>query len=169
MRDTYDSGAEAEADRAQQRALLTTLNGWDRALRRDECGAWRINGKHGSICSWGDSKSWVLFVAAYSRRHWTAIKERLPFCRVTQDADTEGCLRLHHLPTPEQAAVIRDVLGIRKRMQFAPYDLERRRASMTRLAQAKVSGPAASSVLGPTPEMEPILERPARSAAGGWK
>jgi hypothetical protein len=37
---TYDTLAEAEADREQQRSLLTALNGWDRALRRDACGAW---------------------------------------------------------------------------------------------------------------------------------
>jgi hypothetical protein len=44
MGDTYDSAAEAEADRAQQKDLLTALNAWDRALRRDECGAWCIHG-----------------------------------------------------------------------------------------------------------------------------
>jgi hypothetical protein len=39
---TYDTLAEAETDRGQQRSLLTALNGWDRALRRDACGAWAI-------------------------------------------------------------------------------------------------------------------------------
>jgi hypothetical protein len=69
---TYDSAAEADADRAQQKELLTALNGWDRALRRDECGAWTIIGKQGSIHTWGDGKSWVPFVACRSvraRRH----------------------------------------------------------------------------------------------------
>jgi hypothetical protein len=46
MGDTYDSAAEAEADRAQQLALLAALNATERALRRDECGAWRINGRN---------------------------------------------------------------------------------------------------------------------------
>jgi hypothetical protein len=63
MGDTYDSAADAEADRNQQKALLTALGAWGRALRRDECGAWRINGKHGSIHTWGDGQSWVLYVA----------------------------------------------------------------------------------------------------------
>jgi hypothetical protein len=36
---TYDTAAEADADRAQQKELLTALGTWDRALRRDECGA----------------------------------------------------------------------------------------------------------------------------------
>src|SRR5262245_55834464 len=60
MPDTYDTAAEAEADRTQQKALLAALNGWDRALRRDECGAWRITGSRGSIHTWGDSGSWIL-------------------------------------------------------------------------------------------------------------
>jgi hypothetical protein len=125
MGDTYESAAEGEADRTQQKALLTALGAWDRALRRDECGAWCIGGKTGSIHTWGDDRSWVLFVACRSARHWTAVKDKLRFCAVTQDGDDEGCLRLHVLPTPEQAAVIRDVLGIRKRIQLAPETLDR--------------------------------------------
>ena len=39
--DTYDSGEEGEADR---NSLLVPLNASDRALRRDECGAWPITG-----------------------------------------------------------------------------------------------------------------------------
>jgi hypothetical protein len=134
MRNSYDSAAQAEVDRQHQKDLLAAINGWDRALRRDECGAWRINGTRGSIHTWGDGSSWVLYVAGRSALHWTWLKKKLSFCRVTQDGDDEGCLRLVSLPTPEQAGVIRDALGIRKRMEFAPDDLERRRASMTRLA-----------------------------------
>jgi hypothetical protein len=92
MSDTYDSAAEADTDRALQRALLAALGAWDRALRRDECGAWRIAGKQGSIHTWGDGKTWVLYVACRSERHWTATKARLSFCTVTQDGDDEGCV-----------------------------------------------------------------------------
>ena len=60
--------------------------------------------------------------------HWTHTKRRLSFCTITQDADDEGCLRLHTLPTTEQAAVIRDALGIRKRIELARETLERLRA-----------------------------------------
>ena len=49
MGDTYDT----EADREQQLTLLSALGAVDRALRRDECGAWRITGKFGSIHTWG--------------------------------------------------------------------------------------------------------------------
>ena len=42
---------------------------------------------------------------------------------MTQDGDEEGCLKLSALPTPEQAAVIRDVLRIRKRVQLTDEHL----------------------------------------------
>jgi len=127
-RDTYDSGAEAEADRAQQKALLAALRAWHRALRRDECGAWCISGKHGRVYTWGDAKTWLLWVGCRSPMHWTYTKRRLTCCSVTQDAEEEGCLRLYALPTPDQADVIRDVLGIRKRTEMSSETLERLRA-----------------------------------------
>jgi hypothetical protein len=135
--DTYDSAVEAAADRTQQKELLTALNGWDRALRRDECGAWTIIGKQGSIHTWGDGKSWVSFVACRSALHWTYTKRRLSFCTVTQDCEDEGSLRLHQLPTPEQAEIIRDVLGIRKRAVLSPEELERRRTLVARARSAQ--------------------------------
>jgi hypothetical protein len=106
-------------------ALLTALGAWDRALRRDECGAWTISGTRGTVHTWGDGKTWVLYVACRSALHWTHTKKRLGFCQVTQDGDDEGCLRLHQLPTVEQAAVIRDALGIRKRQHVSAAVLER--------------------------------------------
>jgi hypothetical protein len=124
---TYESAAEAEADRKQQRSLLTALGAWNRALRRDECGAWRITGTRGSIHTWGDGKTWVLWVGCRSSQHWTWTKKGLAFCSVTQDGDDEGWLRLFALPTPEQAAAIRDALGIRKKMELSGDERERRR------------------------------------------
>jgi len=134
---TYDDAADAEADKAQQRNLLEALGAWDRALRRDECGAWRINGKHGTIHTWGDGRTWVLFVGCRSGQHWTFTKRRLAFCSVTQDGWDEGCLRLHQLPDATQAEVIREVLGIRKRVELAPSELERRRSLMASLRSAQ--------------------------------
>jgi hypothetical protein len=154
---TYDSATEAEADRAQQKALLTALNAWDRALRRDDCGAWCISGNQGSIHTWGDGKTWAIYVRCRSVRHWTSTKARLAFCTVIQDGDDEGCLRLDHLPTPAQNESIRDILGIRKRMEFAPDDLERRKTSMARLVLAKILGSAGSSVPEPVPDQIPIF------------
>src|SRR5262245_51328666 len=127
QRDTYDSGAEAEADRTQQKALLAALGAWDRALRRDECGAWCISGKHGKIYTWGDGKTWVMWVGCRSGLHWTHTKKRLDFSTVTQDGDDERCLRLHRHPTPDRPETIRDLLGIRKRREDTPETLERLR------------------------------------------
>ena len=61
-------------------------------------------------------------------RHWTATKQRLAFCTVTQDGDDEGRLRLHDLPTTDQAAAIRDALGIQKRRSVSTEVLERLKA-----------------------------------------
>jgi hypothetical protein len=141
MGDTYASPAEAAADRAQQQRMLAALNAWQRALLRDECGAWTISGKHGSIHTWGDQKTWVLHVCCQSVRHWTATKARLGFCRVTGDGDDEGCLRLHDLRSSEQAVIIRDVLGIRKRAELGPDEPERRRSLGKWLAQLKKPAP----------------------------
>lgn len=149
--------AESDPDRAQQKRLLAALNAWDGALRRDECGEWRLDGKWGSIHSWGDGTTWVIYATCRSERHWTATKGRLSFCDVTQDGSTEGCLRLHQLPTHEQATVIRDVLGVRKRMEFTPDDLERRRASMTRLAPTPGLTNATLPGPGPIREQASIL------------
>jgi hypothetical protein len=70
----------------------------------------------------------VLYVSCHSPRHWTATKARLAFCKVTQDGEEEGCLRLFHLPTPDQAEAIRDALGIQKRREVSAEVLERLRA-----------------------------------------
>src|SRR5436190_3451138 len=124
---SYKSRVEADADRATQVTLLNALNAWESALRRDDCGAWRINGKRGHVFTWGDGQSWVLYIQAGSPRRWSNIKKQLAFCRVTQDGDDEGCLRLFGLPTAEQAKAIRDVLGIRKRRPASRYPSEWKR------------------------------------------
>jgi hypothetical protein len=146
MGNTYDSATEAEADRAQQRELLTALGAWDRALRRDECGAWAIIGSRGTIHTIGDGQTWLVFIACRSRVHWTYTKRRLAFCMLCQDGDDEGTLRLHRLPTDAEATLIREVLGVRKRMEFAAEDLVRRRASMTKLGAGKMSASTATRV-----------------------
>jgi hypothetical protein len=78
---TYDTAAEADADRAQQLLLLAALGVWDRALRRDELAAWCISGTRGRIYT--DGKGWVLYVTARSARHWSAVRARLAtFCTI---------------------------------------------------------------------------------------
>ena len=48
-------------------------------------------------------------------RTWTYLKNRLSFCRVTQDGGDEGYFRLFDLPTPEQAVLIRKATGLKRR------------------------------------------------------
>jgi hypothetical protein len=158
MGDTYEGAAEAEADRRQQKTLLAALDAWDRALRRDECGAWTVCGTWGTIHTWGDGKSWVLFVACRSALHWTYTKRRLSFCTVTQDCDDEGVLRLHRLPTPHEAEAIRDILGVRKRMKFDPEQLEHRRTLMARARSAQGRANATVPLPLPASEKTPILD-----------
>jgi hypothetical protein len=123
---TYETAAEAEADRAQQLRLLAALGGWDRALRRDELAAWCITGTRGRIYT--DGKGWVLYVSGRSVRHWSAVRTKLAaFATITQDGDDEGVARLHDLPAPEQATEIREALGIRKRVAVSTEQRSRLR------------------------------------------
>lgn len=49
-------------------------------------------------------------------RTWTYLKNRLSFCRVTQDGGDEGYFRLFDLPTPEQADLIRKAIDKRRKL-----------------------------------------------------
>jgi len=113
MPDTYKTGIDAAADRQLHQAFLVVVGASPRALRRDECGAWRIRGERPYL-HLGDGNTFVVYVSCGSARAWSAIKKKLAFCSVTQDGNDEGCLRLLELPTTEQAVTIRKALGIRK-------------------------------------------------------
>ena len=101
-------------------ALDASLVALQRDLHRDEGrrGDYSIHGKWGHI--YNDGAGFLLCITAKDERdqlprRWTSIKRRLAFCRITQDGDEEGCLHLDQLPTPVQAGLIRQALGIRKR------------------------------------------------------
>ena len=85
------------------------------------------------IHTWGDGKTWGVYVIGRSARHWTMIKRRLAFMTVTQDGDEEGCLRLFRLPSPQEAVVIREAIMLRKRRSLTE-------AFRTRLIAAGVNG-----------------------------
>ena len=112
---TYKTRRESNTDRDYQHALLQALQGSELALRLDDCGAWRINGKRGHIYTWGEAGGWLIYCCEKSARRWSTNKPRLSFCVITQDGDTGGCLYLEKLPTPQQSIAIRAVLGIRRR------------------------------------------------------
>ena len=47
------------------------------------------------------------------------------FATITMDGDDEGVARLHGLPGPGQAVVLREVLGLRKRAEISIEHRER--------------------------------------------
>src|SRR4029077_18629438 len=105
-------------DKAQLAELLDALNASPSVLRRDETGLWILRGRPGCyVSTWGGGAGWQLVVTPeqeISALQWTWFKKRLAFCELTQDGDSEGCFRLHRLPTPAEAEEVRDIVGIRK-------------------------------------------------------
>jgi hypothetical protein len=89
-----------------------------RCLRRDDCGDWAIIGHDVTI--YPDGAGYLLCITTgQSARRWGFIKKRLAFCQATQDGDEEGALHLDRLPTLQEADVIREALGIRKRKHLS--------------------------------------------------
>jgi hypothetical protein len=148
---SYAAFKEAEADRDALRGLLRALDVSNRTLRRDECGAWCIRGRRGHVYTWGPSGGWLLFCDGHSPRKWSSIKRRLAFCKVTQDGDDEGCLRLLELPTPEQAVAIRKALGIKRKRKVDAVILRER---LLRSTGRGVSGAAATAAPSPGVEQQ---------------
>jgi hypothetical protein len=130
----------ANTGQARLKALASALDASPRALRRDECGDVAILGKLGRIML--DGAGFLLYiVTGESSRRWYNVKQRLSFCRLTQDGDDEGCLRLDRLPSPTEAGLIREAIGIRRRRQLSPE-------ALSSLFIAKVVDKSAS--VGPT-------------------
>jgi hypothetical protein len=155
----YTTVKDAQADRDALRRLLVALGAPKRSLRRDECGAWSIIGPKGYVSSWGANGGWLIYCEAHSLRKWSAIKARLCFCKLTQNGETEGCLRLLKLPTPEQATQIRKALGLRKRRGDAPdpvmITLETANTGVSRAPGSKKTGH------GVMPPPEPAVRKSA--------
>jgi hypothetical protein len=93
----------------------------------DDCGAWHIQGKHGCVYTWGgESPAWVLYLACSSPKQWGTLKKRLSFLSCTQDCSEEGCFKIEGLPSPEQATLIREALGLRKKQKLSEESQEKR-------------------------------------------
>ena len=107
--------------------LLPSL-GASAVVRRDGCGLPTLYGSAGHITAWDDDGGgYLLYCSPGSVRLWSEAKKDLAFCELTQDGDDEGCFRLHGLPTPAQAAVIRRRLGFRKRRAISEAERARLR------------------------------------------
>jgi hypothetical protein len=160
---TYRDQREKDADKAQQLKLLEALGARESTLRLDECECWRIGGGRGYIYTWGDNQSWVMYCRCRSSKAWAFAKRRLAgFARVTQDGDDEGCLKLDRLPTADEAATIRDLLGIPKRVAISDSQRELllahafTRGRVKRGDNRKISAETPSEV--PNPPQAPSTE-----------
>jgi hypothetical protein len=95
-------------------------------VRRDECGDWRLNGKHGFV--YAVPEGFQIFFSG-TARSWPYAKKAMNFARVSQDGDEEGFLLLDRLPTEKEGAIIRDKSGIRKKREPGEEELARLRAA----------------------------------------
>jgi hypothetical protein len=107
----------------------------DAALRRDECGDWRVSGRRGGIYAVPGSLArpktpgFQIIVQCQSMREWSYAKKALtPFTDLTNDGDDEGTLFLDHLPTPAEAELLRQYVGIAKKREMSEAELERLKA-----------------------------------------
>jgi hypothetical protein len=107
--------------------LAKALGSRDRALRRDECGDWRINGAKGHVYAVPGGFQ-LMVTGCETARQWTAAKKALAFAKVTQDGDEEGGLMLGRLPTAGEASAMRHYLGVAKKRELSEADLARLRA-----------------------------------------
>ena len=155
----------AVSDRSHLYAFLTATDASATALERPVGRGWvgdyQISGKTGHVLANG--AGYLLYVHIDERtamkrgpssRPWKNAKARLTFCKVTQDGDWEGCLHLDRLPTADEAVVIREVLGIRKRRHMtteALSKLERTRGLIKSPNLAPHSDPKSERAAPPCP------------------
>ena len=124
--------------RAALAKLMSALGCREAALRRDECGDWRISGSRGHIYAvpGGARPSFMLYVMTQSARAWTFAKRALsPFAKVINDGDEEGSVIMHRLPTKAEAEVIRRYCGVPKRVEYSEATLAGKREQFANVAQ----------------------------------
>ena len=153
-----------KTERDHLEAMINALDASMVCLERPVCrgwlGDWEIVGKLGYILDNGDGGYLLCVVAKDERdqssRRWANVKERLSdFCRLTQDGHDEGCLRLDRLPTPAEAIIIREALGIRKRRHLSPEEIA---ARARQLEQFRSLTKSASNGAGLSPEAGPMSD-----------
>jgi hypothetical protein len=156
------SRTNRKADRELLMALTGCLSVSQGRLRRDLCGDWVIEGLRGHILS--DGVNAFAYLPAGTARRWEKAKRLLNFAVVTQDGDDDGVLKLIDMPTPEQAGVLRKLLGMRKTSPLT----DERRASLASVgfSQAKtpLSAPIIASGRVPPPQPPSDTETSSRDA-----
>jgi hypothetical protein len=114
--------------------LTKALVSRDSALRRDECGDWRIEGSSGHVYAvpglldQPNRPGFTLYIMTSSPKAWTFAKRALAFAKVINDGDEEGAFVMHRLPTADEAALIRRYCGISKRREVSEAELDRLRS-----------------------------------------
>jgi hypothetical protein len=126
-----------------------------RALARDECGDWAIQGKQGHIYACPEGFQ-LCFVARYGVNEWDGdgphiedyrlAKRLLMFANLAQDGTGEGIFFLDRLPNESEAAAIRDVFGILRRVKVSE---EHRLAARERMKALRSLGDPALSFENP--------------------
>jgi hypothetical protein len=106
--------------------LRDALGVRDNALKRDECGDWRVNGRQGHIYAVPEGFQ-IVFFARCGVTEWDGegphiedcirAKRSLIFCRLAQDGVGEGIFFLDRLPTSTEAEIIRGILAIAKKRE----------------------------------------------------
>jgi hypothetical protein len=133
----------------QRPALLkfaAALGCRDNAVRRDECGDWRIEGAQGHI--YAVPGGFQIFVLGWSARGWNGAKQALGFAKLCNVGDDEGALLLDRLPTAEEAKAIRHWCGIAKKAEFSDEVMARKREQALRARQLIGHRPALDALPG---------------------
>ncbi len=114
--------------------LAKAIGSRDAALRRDDCGDWQIEGRHGKVYAVPGSldepnrPGFQIFVSCETEKAWTYAKRALAFAgEPTNDGDEGGAFILHRLPSPAEAELLRRYVGIEKKRDVSAETLERLR------------------------------------------
>jgi hypothetical protein len=117
---TYASQAEFFADKAQLQSMLVALDAAHSQLRLDSCRTWTIMGKRGLAATLGGRQAVVHLLRARIGQEVGQHPALSHLGKCTQDGDDEGIIRIDALPTPEQAVLIRQAIGLSKRPAVNP-------------------------------------------------
>jgi len=128
--------AQTAPERERISAFARALGSRAVALRRDECGDWRINGSRGHVYAAPEGSQ--IFVMGWSANGWNRAKRALSFAQICNDGDDEGGFVLDRLPTAAEGGLIRHWLGIAKKAEFSGEELACKRERMTRARSLRV-------------------------------
>jgi len=132
----------------QRAALLAFADaiGAKRRLGADEAGNPRIEGKHGAVyvqpstCDPGRaSPKFQIYFSGHPMGWRYAREATSAFATVTNNGHDEGMLLVHRLPTPQEGEIVRDKIGIFKRVVYSDEVLARKREAVLTARQTRKS------------------------------